>query len=76
MQESVQAVQIQGGAQIVMAVGFPLSRQRPIASDRCDLVPHPFQDATQQLCRFPQPGSAGLSWLELEFGEANEASIL
>jgi hypothetical protein len=28
------------------------------------LVPHPFQDATQQLCRFPQPGSAGLSWLE------------
>ena len=40
------------------------------------LVPHPFQDATQQLCRFPQLGSAGLSWLELEFGEANEASIL
>lgn len=30
----------------------------------------------QQLGRLLQPGSAGLSGLELEFGEANEAAIL
>jgi len=46
VQESVQAVQIQGGAQIVMAVGFPLSRQvvqpeqTPVPSQPNNSRPH------------------------------------